>query len=146
MQPEECQQVVVLEVGVVFKQTLEHLIALLVVDQLAELRHQALDDVIHHMDRQVFDAHVEHSAALHVLRQLQRVFMHHLQQARLVLHVLRQLQRVFVHHLQQARLMLLHVLRLSCLAEFGLLQLFQAGLKAFLNQLLHDDAGVTVAH
>eukprot|EP00341_Mesodinium_pulex_P015407 CAMPEP_0116948830 /NCGR_PEP_ID=MMETSP0467-20121206/38555_1 /TAXON_ID=283647 /ORGANISM="Mesodinium pulex, Strain SPMC105" /LENGTH=125 /DNA_ID=CAMNT_0004633355 /DNA_START=692 /DNA_END=1069 /DNA_ORIENTATION=+ len=125
MQPEECQQVVVLEVGVVFKQTLEHLIALLVVDQLAELRHQALDDVIHHMDRQVFDAHVEHSAALHVLRQL---------------------QRVFVHHLQQARLMLLHVLRLSCLAEFGLLQLFQAGLKAFLNQLLHDDAGVTVAH
>lgn len=78
-----------LKAGVIFQQTLNHLVALLVVHECFEVAHHDLDAVVDHVDREVLHADVQHSAPLHVFRQGHHVLFDHLQHSRVVrLHVL----------------------------------------------------------
>lgn len=71
----ERDQRVMLEVGIVLQQTLQHLICLLVVDHIGQVIHDLLDQRVDHVDREGLDAHVQYSAALDVLGEGDRVFV-----------------------------------------------------------------------
>jgi len=72
------QEIVMLEVGVMFEQTLYDLVALFVVDQHREVAHECLDDVVDYMDGEVLQTHVQHATTLHVLCQSDSVLSNHL--------------------------------------------------------------------
>lgn len=100
------------EVGVVLEQTLQHVVGLLVVDHVGQARHDLLDQRVDHVDRECLHAHVQHAAALHVLRQC---------------------DRVFVDHFQQGRILTLDLERIRGLAELGTFEFFESWLEPFLH-------------
>jgi len=118
-------EVVVLEVGVVLQQTLEHLVPEAVVHQLVQVAHQSLHEVVNHMQREVLDADVQHSAALDVLGQR---------------------HTVVVDNLEEPRVVTLDPYCMVGLTLVHMLQILQARLKSLFYEFLDDDAGVAVAH
>lgn len=114
-----------LEVRVVLEQALDNLVALLVGDQVGQVAHERLDEVVDHVDGQVLHADVQHSASLHVPGEL---------------------QRVLVDHRQHAGLVRIDVLRVGAVAEVGVFELLEFRLEALFDEFLDDDGGVTVAH
>lgn len=61
-------QRVMLKLRIVFQQTLQHIISLLVVDHVGQIVHDLLDERVNDMDGECLNAHVQHSAPLDILR------------------------------------------------------------------------------
>lgn len=100
-----------LEVSVVFQQALDDLVALFVVDEVSNVIHQDLDDIINHINREILHADVEYSAAVDVHGEVQSVGN---------------------DLIKQVLLEFVDLLRIFTLALVAVLQLFEFGLEPFL--------------
>lgn len=67
---------IVIEVRVVFEQTLHHLVSLLVVHHVVESVHHLLNDAVDNVNRESFHAHVQNAAALDVACQRHHMPVH----------------------------------------------------------------------
>lgn len=72
------------EIRVVFQQTLQDVIGVLVVDHLGQFGHDLLDERVNHVDRECLHAHIQHPAPLHILCQVDCVFVYHFKQGGVV--------------------------------------------------------------
>jgi len=64
---DKCQKSIMVELGVVFQQTLKDLVGLLVVDHVRQFGHDLLDQRVNDVDGECLHAHVQHPAPLYVL-------------------------------------------------------------------------------